>query len=239
MIVLSEYTRGNMKINLVFLFYRQVKYLFAVGIILGGFIFTENAWAVRKAYTTTGQLISEQMPSTPINMRGVVTRAQVELINLSNVVQTATVRIMDYDIYQTVDFDSPASAVASLSAPWLQNTTYPDLMARGGIITGIPEITLTIPANGKRTAYWSINCKVENNALASACFFDESLWSGYTVPYINHGGRQNTSMRFSIEVTEDRGALLGSYAIEQYVALNANNGPSSVINREINGGRPF
>lgn len=75
--------------------------------------------------------------------------------------------------------------------------------------------------------------------LASACSTDETVWVSYTIPYANTGGRSDNTMRFEIEIAEDRGAVLGSFKIKRYVVGGAANSSSIFMSREINGVRPF
>lgn len=59
------------------------------------------------------------------------------------------------------------------------------------------------------------------------------------IPYTGSSGRSDTALRFEIEIAEDRGAVLGSYKLEQFNTMSLTNSLSAFITREINGGRAF
>lgn len=195
-------------------------------------------------YTTTAHLSADRdAAAAPTfgNIRGFLTRVTVEMINLSDVDQTVKVKILDFANYQVVSFADLASGLAALPT-WTQNATYPFIRSRTSDLTDaffdIPAVN--VPAKKRAVAFWSINCKALDTTMMGSCTLDESSWAGYVIPYSTGiYARSDISMRFQLDTTQDRGALLGSFSVEHYIVGSAANSLSQWTTREINGGKAF
>lgn len=196
-------------------------------------LLSKTSFAGRTATTTN---IRQRVEQTGANqtVKGASTRVFVELKNLSEIVQHVGIDLINPSRTDEVVFES--SAYNSGLSNWLLNSTMPEIRYRT-YSTSAQHRDVILAAGGSASIPLAISC-IYTNTTNPTCDVDEIPLA--LAGLINHTikGIVTSAAGITINVLEDRGAILGDIMLQDVVAGRDYNS-SFQVSRPINGGRPF
>lgn len=188
--------------------------------------------ASRIVYMAPLRQRAEQTKLEPV--KGSAMRIWVSLHNLSNVAQSLTVIATPLPTVEEVAFNG-FPATAALSA-WTLNSVVS--IRYRTVNMPVQTRTFSLPANASGEANFSFACIFNNSMSSPNCANNETaLAMASTIPD-TVGGAYTGAVRLSVEVAEDRGAIIGDALIQMVLAGTTVN-PTVQATRGFNGGRAF
>lgn len=205
-----------------------------VNVITGSIILISNAsWAGRRIETVLHTAGCETRATSSYDSK---VRIRAHFRNLSDRSQTLKVIFQDLSYVASAAFDTDAKAQAQLPG-WSKSVE--NWRTISGVIPNATR-SFTLPPRGRWESTVSIQCFYAN-AKRECILTDAEQGASCTSDIIYVANDTRFSLR--VEIDEDRGAVVGSFYVQNLCSKGPCNPSHSyevgVANYPINGGRPF